>query len=602
MASGHGRLGWYLVWAVVFCDIGTSVYYTPGILYHSTKDLAGVFVVLTLVAFLLLCSKEVEVARRFVEGGGVVTVASHAFSPGWGCLGGQLIIVDYLLTAAISATSGVYYIDSVLGSTLTTHSLIVPVTIIFLIFFGILNTIGIRESATVSAVLATAALVVDLIVIAVVLITNTPTVVAHIFQEFAKLGTLPVKTALIGYAGAWLAFSGLESLSQISPAMRDNYRTPLWGMVFVAGTVIITSPFLTFFSTALLPPEIKVAQSERFISELGFITGGWALQAAVVMTASALLLFAANTAVIGNYHVQLTLARMGFLPRWFSNRSFRFGTPHWAIFFSVGVPALIVRCVGGNMTLLGDMYAFGLLGSFTLKSIGLDWIRWQEGRRGLGFWLGILSSVMVSVAFVVNLICKPKATIFGGLVSGLGLLVALATKKGWWEDFARRIPGLAEPIAATGLHDMPGQHLSCVLTQHWPGHRILVAVRGLNVKVLKEARLQALSLDQTHVHLMYVDETMGLFFSDLAIPSPEGLTVLEASRDHLKQIGIEANMIWDLSHSAAESIAEAARGLDVATVIIGPTRRGRLLGLLRGRFIRKLMAELPPEIRLLVVE
>src|SRR5215203_7421598 len=86
-----------LVWAVVFCDIGTSVYYVPGILYGQVGSLAPLFVLLTTGGFLLLSAKYVEISWRNPEGGGVVTVATKAFNPRWGCLGGMLITVDYFL-------------------------------------------------------------------------------------------------------------------------------------------------------------------------------------------------------------------------------------------------------------------------------------------------------------------------------------------------------------------------------------------------------------------------------------------------------------------------------------------------------------------------
>jgi amino acid transporter len=78
------RIGWLLAWAVVFCDIGTSVYYVPGILYHHVGDLAPFFVLLTTVGFLLLAQKYAEVSWRNPEGGGVVTVARKAFGNWWG--------------------------------------------------------------------------------------------------------------------------------------------------------------------------------------------------------------------------------------------------------------------------------------------------------------------------------------------------------------------------------------------------------------------------------------------------------------------------------------------------------------------------------------
>ncbi len=72
-------LGPFLCWAVVFADIGTSIYYVPGILYGTVGKLAGFFVLLTMIVFILLTFKYVEVTYRFPQGGGVVTVFAGSF-------------------------------------------------------------------------------------------------------------------------------------------------------------------------------------------------------------------------------------------------------------------------------------------------------------------------------------------------------------------------------------------------------------------------------------------------------------------------------------------------------------------------------------------
>src|SRR6476619_3443954 len=107
------QLNWLLAWAVVFCDIGTSVYYVPGILYGHVRDATPFFVLLTTGGFILLSLKYIEIYWRNPEGGGVVTITTKAFGPMWGCLGGMRITVDYFLTTAISAVSGFHYVGSV---------------------------------------------------------------------------------------------------------------------------------------------------------------------------------------------------------------------------------------------------------------------------------------------------------------------------------------------------------------------------------------------------------------------------------------------------------------------------------------------------------
>src|SRR5437868_11429704 len=149
----HGEsrnlLGPILCWAVVFADIGTSVYYVPGILYGNVGNLAGFFVFLTMSVFVLLTLRYAEVTHRFPQGGGVVTVAAQAINHWVGALGGMFILVDYFLTAAISCLSGMLYLSVVLPAI---GPFALEITIGVLVLLGILNWVGVSESAKVSLV------------------------------------------------------------------------------------------------------------------------------------------------------------------------------------------------------------------------------------------------------------------------------------------------------------------------------------------------------------------------------------------------------------------------------------------------------------------
>src|SRR3989442_8097641 len=136
--SGKSLLGPILCWAVVFADIGTSVYYVPGILYNTEgiTTLAGFFVFLTMSVFVLLTLKYAEVTHRFPQGGGVVTVAAQAMNHWVGALGGMFILVDYFLTAAISCLSGILYFSVVVPAL---GPIALWITIVVLVLLGILN-------------------------------------------------------------------------------------------------------------------------------------------------------------------------------------------------------------------------------------------------------------------------------------------------------------------------------------------------------------------------------------------------------------------------------------------------------------------------------
>src|SRR6266576_3072232 len=253
--SGKSLLGPILCWAVVFADIGTSIYYVPGILYNTEgiTTLAGFFVFLTMSVFVLLTLKYAEVTQRFPQGGGVVTVAAQAINHWFGALGGMFILVDYFLTAAISCLSGMIYLSVVLPAI---NPLVLEIAITVLILLGILNWVGISESARVSLVGAIIAFISDLAILV--------TVFTHIsFAEFFTLisgmfahNSLTAFSLLSGFANSFLAFSGLESISQLSPVMkRPHKKVAGMALLFVVLTIGLTSPLLTMFSTILLQNE-----------------------------------------------------------------------------------------------------------------------------------------------------------------------------------------------------------------------------------------------------------------------------------------------------------------------------------------------------------
>src|SRR3981189_1005292 len=178
-----GNLGAFLCWAVIFADIGTSVYYVPGILYGPFGSRAALFVLMTLFVFVLLCVKYAEVTWRYPEGGGVVNVASQALHPFAGLLGGLFILVDYYLTAALSALSGALYLAVVMPP-LPPWALHAPVAA--LIGLGALNLIGIRESARTTAIFVCLAGAGQLAVVGATAVYLGPAGILHSFTSITQ--------------------------------------------------------------------------------------------------------------------------------------------------------------------------------------------------------------------------------------------------------------------------------------------------------------------------------------------------------------------------------------------------------------------------------
>jgi amino acid transporter len=423
---------------VVFADVGTSVYYTPGILYQQTGTHAALFVCMTLLVFVLLSIKYSEVAIRYPEGGGVVTVGTRAIHPLAGLVGGLFILVDYFLTAALSALSGLIYV-SVFAPAI--GPAVVPLTALALVALALLNLMGVKSSAVVSAVVAVLAGAGQLAVVIAVIVHVGPENVLSTFPRMLAGSALTPLTILTGYAGAFLAFSGLESIAQLAPAMAEpRARVARVAMGLVVITVGVTSPLLTLWSTTLL--DARHADPNQFISILGGFARGPFLQYYVAFSGALLLVFASNTALIGAYHVFLALSRMRFLPTLLQKTNRWRGTPHWAIIVGAGIPLAVVVLSRGSVGLLGDLYAFGLLGAFTVTCISLDIVRWHEreedapppdsGIRPAGpvmLTVGFVTTGLVALAWTTNLVAKPLATLFGGGITLVGLVIALINSR-----------------------------------------------------------------------------------------------------------------------------------------------------------------------------
>jgi hypothetical protein len=330
-------------------------------------------------------------------------------------------------------------------------------------------------------------------------------------------------------------------------------------LLLVVLTIGITSPILTMLSTVLQPHQAADrVLSTQLISLLGGKYGGIVLQSEVALSAGALLVFASNTAIIGAYHVFIALARMEFFPAFVLERNKLRGTPHYSIALATGIPIVVLILVLGNINILGDLYAFGLLGAFTLTCLGLDLVRHRERKAaraalnktqdvaqasnnghtavspGTGFddilpdaneqapfnglsphsttiakdamiapartgkpsiwsniefWLGILTTVLVFIAWSTNLVAKPLATAFGGTVAGTGMIVA------YFNYRSHRQAGRV-PVMTTGVEGrLPGSILA-----------ILTAMNGRNDAVIQTAINHA---DGHPVVFLYIGENKG---------------------------------------------------------------------------------------------
>jgi nucleotide-binding universal stress UspA family protein len=274
------------------------------------------------------------------------------------------------------------------------------------------------------------------------------------------------------------------------------------------------------------------------------------------------------------------------------------------------VPTAVILATQGELALLGEMYAFGLLGAFVFSSFSLDIIRWRLGRRDPAFWVGVLTTLMILVAWGVNLIEKELATTFGGALTAIGMAIAVGVRRGWFVDLLVRVPVIQrlQARAYRASEELVEDELKGLMTlaeavevKPLYSSSTLLAVRDESPRLLQEAMIRARGKGESAVYCIYVEEWPGLFAGDTPhAPNEQGVKTLRAALQAARDKRIEIVPIWTVAYNAAEAIANAARALDVDAVIIGASQRSAFYHMLRGHVVKGLMKKLPRDCHLMI--
>jgi hypothetical protein len=266
---------------------------------------------------------------------------------------------------------------------------------------------------------------------------------------------------------------------------------------------------------------------------------------------------------------------------------------------------LLVAFTGGEPRSLAQLFAFGLLGSYAITSISLDVLRWREGRRGTTFVLGALVSLTVVVPWVTSWFTKWQSTLYGALTSGALLAVAYITQRGWIRSGRFGFLSATSAEAAASELDTALEVLTldeaAALRQSYPSTTLL-ALRTANRPLCQEVARRAKGVGDSAVYVVLVDEIPGFLFPPRRGPSHDALRVLRTAVTDLREAGIDAVPVWRLAHDAGASIAEAAETLNVACVFVGTNQRSTVWHFLEGSVLKRLVAELPAEVRVVICE
>ncbi|KHD84901.1 APC family permease [Heyndrickxia ginsengihumi] len=315
-----------------------------------------------------------QVIFSYPQGGGAYLVSKENLGLLPGLISGGSLLVDYILTVAVSVSAGT---DAITSAFQTLHPYSVEIAIILVIIITILNLRGLTESASVLAY-PVYLFVFSLLVMMGVGIYKIAT--GQVPPDLhPHLGTpvagITLFLLLKAFSSGCSALTGVEAISNAIPNFKDpapnNAAKTLLMMGGILAVLLSGITFLAYWF-GIAPKETETVVSQ--IAEETF--GRNILYYFVQGTTALILVLAANTGFSAFPQLAFNLARDKFLPRMFTIRGDRLGYSNGIIFLGVASILLIIAFQGNTERLI-PLYAVGVFIPFTLAQTGMivQWIR-----------------------------------------------------------------------------------------------------------------------------------------------------------------------------------------------------------------------------------
>ena len=351
-----------------------------------------------------------QTIHAYPQGGGSYIVSRENLNgprvgPFPSLVAGASLLIDYILTVAVSVSAGVAALISL------THDLTdvrVPLCLGFVALLTLGNLRGLKESGAIFAIPTYTYITILALLLLVGLYRVFFGSIDHVpfdghraegIDEFG--GTLTLFIILKGFSSGAVALSGIEALADGVPAFRKPEAKN------AARTLVIMACILTtlFFGVSLLASQLRPypTHEETVLSQMGRVVFGEGLLHVVLQFATAaILILAANTAYADFPRLSSIIAKDGYLPRQFANRGDRLVFSNGVLFLAFFSSMLLIA-FRGITTLLIALYAVGVFTSFTLSQAGM--VARHRKLRGPGWQRNmLLNGVGATVTFVVVMI------------------------------------------------------------------------------------------------------------------------------------------------------------------------------------------------------
>jgi basic amino acid/polyamine antiporter, APA family len=417
-------LGTGALFSTAYGNVGSSIYYALGLVAIYAAGMTPVVFVIAGLIFAATAATYTEATTMYPEAGGSSSFARRAFNEFWSFFAAWGQMLTYIITISISAFFVPHYLG-VFWSPLGHSPADIIGGIFVVVLLGTLNVLGARESAGVNIFFAVTDFLTQvlLVIVGLVLVFNP-----HLLIHQIDLGTTPtVSDFLIAIPVGMVAYTGIETISNMAEEAKDVGKTIPRGIALVVGAVAVIYTFLPAVALSAMPVKHGVTvlalskEKGGFADDpvlgvvknmdLGALQG--AAQVYVGLLAATILFIATNAGLIGVSRLTYSMGQHRQLPERLRILHPRFRTPYVAIMVFGGIACVAI--LPGQASFLGTIYAFGAMLSFTMAHLAVIALRFRKPDaerpwRGPG-----------NIPFRGREL--PLFAVFGGLGTGIAFIV-----------------------------------------------------------------------------------------------------------------------------------------------------------------------------------
>lgn len=430
----HQKVNRIIGLAVFASDaLSSTAYATEEILFilalaGTSSAILGISIPLSIAIAVLLTIVTISYRQTiyaYPNGGGAYIVARDNLGEVAAQVAGGALLTDYILTVAVSVSSGVAQIVSAFPALLPFR---VEMALLVILVMTLVNLRGVKESGTVFAIptyFFLGTMLLTLVVGMFRYFTGTLGVVTGVeMMETGAVEALTLFLILRAFSSGSAALTGIEAISNGITAFKEptshNAAVTLQWMSGILISIFLTITFLAHQIQAL-PSE-----AETVISQLGRVVygDGSILYLAIVAGTALILLMAANTSYADFPRLAALHAGDGFLPRQLTYRGGRL-VFNWGIITLAVMASLLVIVMDARTTALIPLYAIGVFLSFTISQSGMVVRLRKIGRLQPGEKVQGLETVM---EYDRHWRWKMVVSAFGAVCTGIVMLIFAITK------------------------------------------------------------------------------------------------------------------------------------------------------------------------------